>query len=199
MEVRVHVERDGAVVAVVELAQERALFGRAPTCDFQLDDPTVSSDHLEITRHGLTALVATDLGSRNGTLLNGQRLLRPTRLKDGDTLTLGTSRLRLSITTEPLVPSTQLTANTEVTLTAEELAVAAALVRHYRVPGALAARPATRAEIAEATHLAERTVTRRLESLAGKLRLGAHEGRERPQLLAQRVLELGLDRQHQDS
>lgn len=194
MDARVHVECQGTLVAIVELAAPRTLFGRADTCDVQLDDPTVSSEHLAINRHG-TALVVTDLGSRNGTLLNGQRLIHPARLTDDDTLTLGQSRLRLSITRSPGVPSTQLTAGAPITLTAEELAVAAALVQHYRAPGALAARPATRVEIAGATHLAERTVTRRLESLAGKLRLGPHDARDRSQLLAQRVLALGLDRQ----
>jgi pSer/pThr/pTyr-binding forkhead associated (FHA) protein len=191
---RVQIERDGALAAVVELVAERTLVGRAEHCDLRLDDPKVSGDHLEITRHGL-ALLATDLGSRNGTLLNGQRLTRPARLADGDTLTIGRCRLRVGIPAATATGKTELDELGEIALTTEELAVAAALVRPFRLPGALAARPASRAEIAEATHLAERTVTRRLETLASKLKLGAHEPRERAHLIAQRVLELGLDRQ----
>jgi predicted component of type VI protein secretion system len=190
---RVQVERGAELLTVIELEAERTLFGRAEHCDVRLDDPTVSSDHLEVTRHGAT-LVATDLGSRNGTLLNGQRLMGPTRLTDGDTLALGSCRLRIGIA-GGRIPGTAAIRSQDVVLSDEERAVAAALVARFREPGALAARVSTRAEIADRTHLAERTVTRRLESLAGKLRLGPHEPRERSHLLAQRILELGLDRQ----
>jgi pSer/pThr/pTyr-binding forkhead associated (FHA) protein len=191
---RVRIEQHGAVTAVVDLVPERTLVGRASHCDVRLDDKRVSGDHLEITRHGL-ALLATDLGSRNGTLLNGRRLTRPTRLANGDTLTLGGCRLQVVIPALTMAGETERDDVGEIVLTREEFAVAAALVSPFRLPGALAARPASRAEIATATHLAERTVTRRLETLAGKLRLGAHEPRERSHLIAQRVLELGLDRQ----
>jgi predicted component of type VI protein secretion system len=191
---RVHVEQGGELIAVIELGAERTLFGRGAECDVLLDDSTISSAHLEVARHG-SALVATDLGSLNGTLLNGQRLIRPARLADGDTLALGSCRLRVSIPSPVGRPGTTPAEAPVMPLTGEELAVAAALVSRFRAPGALAARPATRAEIAAATHLAERTVTRRLEGLAGKLRLGAHDPRDRSHLLAQRILELGLDRQ----
>jgi predicted component of type VI protein secretion system len=194
MGARVQIERDATLVAVVDLERERTLFGRAPHCDVQFDDSTVSNDHLEVTSHG-SALVATDLGSRNGTLLNGKRLTRPERLADGDTLTVGRCRLRFTIARDAAIQSTELTGTDSIALSDEEHAVAAALVSRFRAPGALAARPASRSEIASATHLAERTVTRRLESLAIKLRLPVHEPRERSHLLAQRVLELGLDRQ----
>ena len=194
MQGRVQIEQDGVLVRVVDLTQERTLIGRAEHCDVCLDDTTVSGDHLEIARHG-QALVATDLGSRNGTLLNGQRLTRSVRLADGDTLALGGCRMRVELRAPAGTRETDLADVSGVVLTDEELAVVAALVAPFRRPGALAARPATRAEIADATHLAERTVTRRLESLAAKLRLVPHQPRERGQLLAQRILELGLDRQ----
>jgi pSer/pThr/pTyr-binding forkhead associated (FHA) protein len=192
--VKVHVDRGGETVAVVELGSERTLFGRGSDCDVTLDDETVSSAHLEVARYG-TAWVATDLGSRNGTLLNGQRLVGPARLADGDTLALGTCRVRVSLRAAASSVGTVPAEAPVIALTSEELAVAAALVTRLRAPGALAERPATRAEIAAATHMAERTVTRRLESLAGKLRIGPHDPRERSHRLAQRILELGLDRQ----
>lgn len=193
MSARVRVESQGALIAVVELASERTLVGRGPQCDIQLDDARVSGAHLEITRHG-SALIAQDIGSTNGTLLNGRRILQPVRLADGDTLALGGCRLAISIAA-PVGTATALAGALEVTLSEEERAVASALVRGFRDPGALAPRVATRAEIAAAAHLAERTVTRRLEGLAVKLKLGPHEARERSHLLAQRILELGLDRQ----
>ena len=79
-------------------------------------------------------------------------------------------------------------------LSAEERATAAALVAPYRSEGAFAGRPATRAEIAEALHVSERTAQRRLDALAAKLDVAGDAGRERPRLIAARVIELGLDR-----
>ena len=76
----------------------------------------------------------------------------------------------------------------------EERATAAALVAPYRTEGAFAGRPATRAEIAAELHVSERTAQRRLEALAAKLDVPGDAGRERPRLVAARVIELGLDR-----
>ncbi|MFI5027784.1 MAG: hypothetical protein ACHQCF_02235, partial [Solirubrobacterales bacterium] len=81
-----------------------------------------------------------------------------------------------------------------VALTEEERATAAALVAPYRSEGAFAGRPATRAEIAEELHVSERTAQRRLDGLGTKLDVPGETGRERPRLIAARVIELGLDR-----
>jgi hypothetical protein len=81
-----------------------------------------------------------------------------------------------------------------VALTEEERATAAALVAPYRSEGAFAGRPATRAEIAEALHVSERTAQRRLDALAAKLDVSGEAGRDRPRQIAARVIELGLDR-----
>ena len=81
-----------------------------------------------------------------------------------------------------------------VALTEEERATAAALVAPYRSEGAFAGRPATRAEIAAELHVSERTAQRRLDALAAKLDVPGDAGRERPRLVAARVIELGLDR-----
>ena len=57
-----------------------------------LDDKRVSTRHLELTRKG-DAVLAVDLGSSNGTLLNGGPLTAPTALEDGDVLEVGRSLL----------------------------------------------------------------------------------------------------------
>ena len=62
--------------------------GRAPACAVLLDDPTVSSIHARLTRRG-EQVVLEDLGSRNGTLLNGRRLKAPTALSPGDRVGIG--------------------------------------------------------------------------------------------------------------
>lgn len=70
------------------LTDAEATVGRAPGCAVLLDDPTVSSRHASLTRRG-DKVVLDDLGSRNGTLLNGRRLKAPTALSPGDRVGIG--------------------------------------------------------------------------------------------------------------
>jgi DNA-binding NtrC family response regulator len=75
---------------------ERCVVGREgkPTASggFGLEDERASEKHLELTRDGEVVKVR-DLGSRNGTLLNGRLLEQEERLRDGDLLELGRSVL----------------------------------------------------------------------------------------------------------
>jgi pSer/pThr/pTyr-binding forkhead associated (FHA) protein len=167
--------------------------GRDPEAAIPLDDEAVSWHHLEIESRG-GVLMATDLDSRNGTALNGERLDRPRRLRDGDTLVVGSQRLEVSIPVAGAGGETVAATEPSVPLSEEERTTAAALVAPYRSAGAFAGRPATRAELAEALHVSERTAQRRLDALAAKLGVPGDAGRERPRLIAARVIELGLDR-----
>jgi adenylate cyclase len=49
--------------------------GRAPTCDFPIADPTISRRHAELTSDG-RVLALRDLGSSNGTFVNGTKVER---------------------------------------------------------------------------------------------------------------------------
>jgi pSer/pThr/pTyr-binding forkhead associated (FHA) protein len=69
----------------------RAVIGRSRECDIQISDPNASRRHAEIRRDGDTFSVV-DLGSTNGTDLNGRRTQRAT-LSDGDRITIGTTDL----------------------------------------------------------------------------------------------------------
>jgi predicted component of type VI protein secretion system len=172
---------------------ERTTVGRDPAADVHIDDEAVSWHHLEIeSRAGV--LMATDLDSRNGTALNGEPLDRPRRLRDGDVLAVAEYRLEVSDPVPGRAGATVATSEPAVALSEEERATAAALVAPYRSEGAFAGRPATRAELAEALHVSERTAQRRLDALAAKLDVPGDAGRERPRLIAARVIELGLDR-----
>jgi predicted component of type VI protein secretion system len=177
----------------VALTAERTVVGRDPEAAIRIEDEAVSWNHLEIENRG-DVLMATDLDSRNGTALNGEPLDRPRRLRDGDTLIVGGHRLEVSDPVPGRAGGTVAATGPGVALTEEERATAAALVAPYRSEGAFAGRPATRAEIAEALHVSERTAQRRLDSLAAKLDVPGLSGRERPRLIAARVIELGLDR-----
>jgi predicted component of type VI protein secretion system len=185
--------KEGEPRSVPLPAAGRLLVGRDPEADLCLEDEAVSWHHLEIESRG-GVLMATDLDSRNGTALNGEPLERPRRLRDGDTLIVGSQRLEVAIPQPGRGGETVAASEPTVALTAEERATAAALVAPYRSEGAFAGRPATRAEIAAALHVSERTAQRRLDALAAKLGVGGDAGRERPRLVAARVIELGLDR-----
>jgi predicted component of type VI protein secretion system len=175
------------------LPEGRTVIGRAPEADVTIEDEAVSWSHLEVENRG-GVLMATDLDSRNGTALNGDPLDRPRRLRDGDTLTVGSHRLEISDPVPGRAGGTVAAAAPSVPLSEEERATATALVAPYRSEGAFAGRPATRAEIAAELHVSERTAQRRLDALATKLDISGDAGRERPRLIAARVIELGLDR-----
>jgi pSer/pThr/pTyr-binding forkhead associated (FHA) protein len=177
----------------VPLGGERTVVGRDPEADIHIEDEAVSWNHLVIESRG-GVLMATDLDSRNGTAINGEPLDRPRRLRDGDVLTIAAYRLEVSDPVAGRAGGTVAVSEPSAALSEEERATAAALVAPYRSEGAFAGRPATRAELAEALHVSERTAQRRLDALAAKLDVPGDAGRERPRLIAARVIELGLDR-----
>ena len=73
-----------------------AIIGRSTRAEIKLLDDGVSRAHARIRPDG-NQLILEDLGSRNGTFINGRRLDRPTPLSDGDKVQIGrTSVLRFS-------------------------------------------------------------------------------------------------------
>lgn len=193
MDARIWLTGAGGEPRSVPLSGERTIVGRSPEADLHLEDEAVSWNHLEIERRG-EVLIATDLDSSNGTVVNGEPLERPRRLRHGDTLIVGGQRLEVSLGATPAGGETVPARGPSVALNEEERSTARALVAPYRSEGAFAGRPATRAEIAAALHVSERTAQRRLDALAAKLGVAGESGRERPRLIAARVIELGLDR-----
>ncbi len=74
---------------------EECSIGRGPDNDIVLADSFVSTAHAAIN-YGDGSWWIEDLGSRNGSLVNGQRVETKTRLKPGDQIAIGQVRLRLS-------------------------------------------------------------------------------------------------------
>ena len=62
--------------------------GRAPGADFVVDAALVSRVHCRLTLSAANQLELEDLGSTNGTFVNGHKVAKAT-LNDGDTLTVG--------------------------------------------------------------------------------------------------------------
>jgi hypothetical protein len=78
---------------VVPLAAERVVVGRSRECDVRVDDGNVSRRHFELVREGPSTWVVLDLGSTNGTEVNGRRVQRRITLDDGDRITIGSTEL----------------------------------------------------------------------------------------------------------
>jgi serine phosphatase RsbU (regulator of sigma subunit) len=70
------------------LLRERVTIGRSRESDIFLPDQWLSRHHAEIRKDGI-GFVVVDLGSKNGTLLNGDQVASTQRLRDGDVITLG--------------------------------------------------------------------------------------------------------------
>jgi pSer/pThr/pTyr-binding forkhead associated (FHA) protein len=75
----------------IVLSGDRAVVGRLSTCDVCLADANASREHAVFEREG-TGWAIRDLGSTNGTLLNGAPLKRE-RLRDGDVVVVGITEI----------------------------------------------------------------------------------------------------------
>ena len=79
----------GAVIDV----SDGATLGRAGSADIHVEDPFASSVHARIfSRNGF--MHVEDMGSTNGTYLNGRQLRKPEQLKPTDTIRIGDSEYR---------------------------------------------------------------------------------------------------------
>lgn len=77
----------------ITLVDDISVIGRLGDCRIVIPDGNTSRHHAEIRRSG-SGFVVVDLGSTNGTYVNGERLTADRRLADGDTITVGAVSLR---------------------------------------------------------------------------------------------------------
>jgi Protein of unknown function (DUF3662)/FHA domain len=84
---------DGRKVAV---GPAGATVGRGRQCDIVLNDPNVSRQHAEIRPRG-GSWVLNDLGSTNGSQINGRRVDGPEVLRPGDEIELGASAMTFTL------------------------------------------------------------------------------------------------------
>ncbi len=90
---------DGSTDRVVTL-RHTVTIGRAANQSVSLEDPAVSQTHAVI-HFARGAHWLTDVGSTNGTLLDGERVQRTARLVDGQTICLGDTMLRYVVRETP--------------------------------------------------------------------------------------------------
>ncbi|HEV2074947.1 MAG TPA: FHA domain-containing protein [Thermoleophilaceae bacterium] len=93
---------DPRLVVVAAMGQEprselaigdSATLGRSSSADIRVDDPFASSAHARIFPRGQFMYIE-DMGSTNGTYLNGRQLRQPERLKVSDTVRIGDTEYR---------------------------------------------------------------------------------------------------------
>lgn len=83
---------NGSVLGNYFLEKERFTIGRKPSCDIQINDQGVSKEHAVILTVGNDQILE-DLGSTNGTQINGQGAKRQI-LQNGDVIEVGRYRLK---------------------------------------------------------------------------------------------------------
>ena len=77
-----------------ELADGVILIGRGADAQLNLDDDYVSTRHARVV-NGDNGVYLEDLGSTNGSYVNGQRITAPTTLTLSDTIRIGRTTMRL--------------------------------------------------------------------------------------------------------
>ena len=85
----------------LEITKEITLVGRSEDCDLRLDDKTISKLHCVLVQADGQLLVR-DLGSTNGTRVNGRRVRRAAVLPN-DRLMIAALEFRVSLDTPPLL------------------------------------------------------------------------------------------------
>ncbi len=82
-----------------QLAKSHTVIGRGTDADITVDDSSISRKHIEILWDGSRA-EANDLGSTNGSLLNGRKLTRAP-LESGSTIEMGATRVTFHLVPKP--------------------------------------------------------------------------------------------------
>lgn len=90
---RMVVTIDGVVIKEVPLTKERTTIGRRPYNDIVIDHLAVSGEHAMILLSADGSADVEDMGSTNGTFVDGQAIKRHA-LRNGDTVEVGKYKLR---------------------------------------------------------------------------------------------------------
>ena len=85
---------------------ETLLIGRGPECDVVVPDRQVSRHHARVRRMAEGEFQLEDLGSKNGTHVNGVALQAPRRLTDGDVIQVALAAKLLYVGSEATMPLT---------------------------------------------------------------------------------------------
>jgi DNA-binding CsgD family transcriptional regulator len=179
---------------VVPLPTERRVrIGRTTDNDVVLDgDREVSRAHAQLEPAGGGWTLVDDGMSRNGSFVNGEKVIRHQRLHDHDMLRIGTTAILFRAPGSALEDSTVMAEQAPVArLTDAERRVLVELCRPLLEPG-IVATPASNQEIADALYLSLPGVKSHVRSLFTKLGVDDLPQNRKRAELARRAIELGL-------
>jgi pSer/pThr/pTyr-binding forkhead associated (FHA) protein len=97
MDVILKVTKGSKVGAKIAVKKEEFLIGRSPECHLCAASTSISRKHCAITRNG-TSVTIKDLGSRNGTLVNGHKIEGEVELNSGDEIAIGSLGFMVTMT-----------------------------------------------------------------------------------------------------
>jgi pSer/pThr/pTyr-binding forkhead associated (FHA) protein len=181
---------------IVSLGPERAhlSLGRSLECDVALPwDEEVSRLHAELERVGAEWVIADDGLSSNGTFVMEQRLSGRRRLRDGDLIRIGATRIAFRRPGAGAVAITRLSDDraVAVSVTEAQRRVLVALCRPFKHQPADAS-PATNPAIAAELHLTVAAVKTHLRALFRAFELDDLPQQEKRRKLVARVFAAGL-------
>ena len=171
----------------------RLTIGRASGCDVCLDwDEGISRAHAQIERLGKDDWMLVDDGlSRNGSIVNGERLRQRRRLVDGDVLRFGDTRIVYRAPLREIGQTVALgTRSEEIQLSPAQRRVLIALCRSYRDGGEFAT-PASNREIADELVLSVEAIKTQLRALFEKFDVGGLPRDAKRARLVHRAFETG--------
>ena len=149
---------------------ERITVGRGSSSDIWLDwDSEVSRVHAELGRTGDSWTVADDGLSRNGSYVNGERVLGRRRLLDGDVLRIGSTLMTFRQPQQTTIAETSVAADgvSRASLSDAQRRVLVALCRPFKDSNGYVT-PATNQQIADELFLSIDAVKTHLRALFGK-------------------------------
>jgi pSer/pThr/pTyr-binding forkhead associated (FHA) protein len=98
MDVILNVTKGSKHGAKIAVKKEEFLIGRSPECHLCAGSTSISRRHCVITRNG-NKVTIKDLGSRNGTLVNGVKTEGEVELQSGDEIAIGSLGFLVTIST----------------------------------------------------------------------------------------------------
>lgn len=165
--------RHGVTSERIPVSGEKLTLGKDEANDICIaNDPSVSHLHMVLERYG-ASWVVRDLGSSNGTYLNGERILGEKQLRDGDELKIGSTSITFKA--DSTSPTVTQKAQPAPELTRREKEILIALCRPV-LSGSMFTRPASIRQIAEELVVTENAVKQHLGRLYDKFKIFKEEG-----------------------
>jgi len=86
------------------IIDDEVIIGRDSDCNIIISDRQVSRFHAKLTSHQIDSVEVTDLGSKNGTFLNGKKVTSSAPIKEGDQIKIALIQDFLFISSDATIP-----------------------------------------------------------------------------------------------